>query len=63
MPKNITLSACWWGHPDCFGHRAYPDKCSVIYQTYFPGRHDCPFYKSQESYEEEKKKYGGAEHY
>ena len=47
---------CLEGKFDCFAwDRA---ECSILTSTNFKGR-SCPFYKSQEQYEEELEKYGG----
>lgn len=49
---------CTWEHADCFAvaekTKNKPHKeCTVLIETDFPGRRDCPFYKSKEKREQE----------
>lgn len=43
-----SLLDCGWNHPDCFAIRK-GTKCVALSSMRFPGRTDCPFYKSKKT--------------
>lgn len=48
--NEAAMPECGW-HKDCFANDC--GKCAIIVgDTAFPGRADCPFYKTDEEYEE-----------
>lgn len=59
MSTGSRFPDCPYFETNCFAFRRMGDreKCTILSDTYFNGRKECPFFKTNEQYQRDCRKY------